>query len=1193
MKLKQLLILGALLLSGSASAAIVDGVRQAPATPTANVTAQEIKYGEAMYMYNVQAGQFFLGANDWSTRASVGRKGYKVFIDQYSADGSGAWDGKQFYWRDSVETQSAIKHVFMADDAGNMWVDNSGEANRLYNLIPQGNNVYRITPGTDNPSWNDVTYPGVYVGAVKANTLGGNTRLFWNVSPETEGAQLDWIFVSVEEYAAQIEGYTAAWTEYDSLVNVYNVALNLKTQLDVAKSQGLDVAAQEAVYLNEASSVETLEEAIAATKSIIAKYEEQNVDPSNPVDKTSLLANPDYTDGKTGWSDSNSDWAVSYNVAEHYDDTFNHYQDVKGAPAGVYALTLRGYCRPSSSGTAWDYYNNGQGHDLYLYASNATDTSKVMMPNIWVGKSSEELGVGSISTATDGNGQTWYVTNNMQGAEAYFNHEEFGPKYDAVLFFGLQGDSMRVGIRMDSKVGADWALWDNWRLTYYGGKAEAYQMWLDNLKANAPKFPEDAVATAGMIDEYNSLVEGLTGSTYDEIAAAMATLDDAAAAINKNIELWQNYADSVAMGLEIIAKGYAGDPVDLLGDYVEFDAEDIMSEMALTSEELVAEMAKLSELIEGAKTCVLPGTDVTKDYLINYNFEHSTKGYGWNGSFTDVAGPSNNKCMEAYEKKNFDIYQVVKNANKGVYEISFNGFFRNGPNADAYAEYQALKEEGKTVEPQAWVYVNNNMTPMKNCYDEEVPVGTLYSATEVYGPTPYVPAEDSTGYWYPNGMADAGTAFAQDMYKSTAYGIVVNKGDELRIGVKGNLGTYVWAIWDNFKMVYLGNNVEVITPLLEKAIADANTNLAKRVGKEVRPLLSTAIAAGEAALGTNDGDQMFAALSDLFATNDTVNVSVAAFNEVYAYAETIFEAVAACENAAIVDEAMTLAVTITEGIDAEGGCAYATSEIAALNEQIALMLVKLNLPAGYENASDDNPVDMSKVLMNGDFGDAAGVASADGWQGAAGALGGDFGYEFYMKTFDLYQDIKGIPNGTYRLEVPAFARVGFSANDYDLFYAQKDTTGAYIYATAGEKSATAPVALCATGAISENLADGSTSVGSSLYVPNTMSSAIAWFSAGYYVNALHIEVTDGTLRVGIKKDAVGDGDWVMMDGFKLIYLGTESKGIQDVVAADGQVVSVSVYGANGAQLNGMKKGLNIIRTVYANGAVKVKKVMVK
>ena len=105
---------------------------------------------------------------------------------------------------------------------------------------------------------------------------------------------------------------------------------------------------------------------------------------------------------------------------------------------------------------------------------------------------------------------------------------------------------------------------------------------------------------------------------------------------------------------------------------------------------------------------------------MNPDFEHEEKGYGWTGSFTDVAGPANNKCMEAYEKKNFDIYQVVKGAPKGVYEISFNGFFRNGPNADAYAEYQALKEEGKTVAPQAWIYVNNNMTPMKNCYDEEM-----------------------------------------------------------------------------------------------------------------------------------------------------------------------------------------------------------------------------------------------------------------------------------------------------------------------------------------------------------------------------------------------------------------------------------------------------------------------------------------
>lgn len=70
MKLKNLLILGAMLVVGSASAEIVDGVRQAPKVPKPNVTAQEIKWGETMYMFNVDAGQFFLGANDWNTRAS-------------------------------------------------------------------------------------------------------------------------------------------------------------------------------------------------------------------------------------------------------------------------------------------------------------------------------------------------------------------------------------------------------------------------------------------------------------------------------------------------------------------------------------------------------------------------------------------------------------------------------------------------------------------------------------------------------------------------------------------------------------------------------------------------------------------------------------------------------------------------------------------------------------------------------------------------------------------------------------------------------------------------------------------------------------------------------------------------------------------------------------------------------------------
>ena len=1185
MKLKQLLILGALLLSGSASAAIVDGVRQAPAMPA---PIEAFTDGTtSMYMYNVGAGKFFCGGNAWGTQTSVSETGYRVYFEQYIAEGAEAWDGTTVYFKDSCLAKSGkMMNVFFDNATGGCFVDRGSQGNYWWKLEKNTDNAYyRLSMAEANPNYQDWQVLADSVGRTYWGWDSANGTVISSfLNPANEGIHVDWAFCTIPAYDA-----------YQVELGVYNKAQELKALLDDVKGRGGDVSALETVYLNEASTIEEMEAAMETLRGMLDTL----VDPKNPIDKSYLMTNANLDDGATGWTGSSP--GVGNGTLEFYQANFDIYQEVTGLPNGVYGVSVQSYLRAGWAGepTHSAYINGTEDNRAYIYATNGVDSLATGVPSVYAGASEVSLASGE-SEVTTADGQILYIPNNMACAAAYFADAEHGPKYKKTILISVTDGTLKVGATQSYNSAGYWFEMDNWELTYYGTTPEAYQMVLDNALPNAPKFEDDVVCTAGMIEAYNEAIAELQGTkvtNQEELAAAMAVINNGIIAIQENIALWKTFNEAVALGQETIVDDKLdaeSDYVIALADYIEFEVEDILASMELDNEALLAEVDKILLLVdEAVKKGVLAGADVTKYYLVNPDFEHEEKGYGWTGSFTDVAGPANNKCMEAYEKNPFDIYQVVKGAPKGVYEISFNGFFRNGPNADAYAEYQALKEEGKTVEPQAWIYVNNNMTPMKNCYDEEVAVGTLYSAKEVYGPTPYVPAEDSTGYWYPNGMADAGTAFSMDMYRSYAYGIVMNDGDELRLGVKGNLGTYVWAIWDNFKMIFRGNKPDVIKPLLEEAIGNANANLAKRVGKEVRPMLNDAIAAGQAALGTGNGDEMFAALSGLFATNDTVNSSVSAFNEVYAYAETIFEAVAACENPTVVEEAMTLAVTITEGIDAEGGCTYATSEIAALNEQIALMLVKLNLPAGYENASDDNPVDMSKVLMNGDFGDAAGVASADGWQGTSGALGGDFGYEFYQKTFDFYQDLKGLPNGTYRVEVAAFARVGSSAGDYELFLAQADTTGAYLYATAGEKSATAPISLCGAGAISENLADGSTEVGNAIYVPNTMSSAIAWFSAGYYVNALHIEVTDGTLRIGMKKEAQGANDWVMMDGFKLIYLGTESKGIQDVVAADGQVVSVSVYGANGAQLNGMKKGLNIIRTVYANGAVKVKKVMVK
>lgn len=73
MKFKHLLFMGALLLT-AVSASALPTRRTKPAPNPAGSLA----YGQELYLYNIGAQKFFLGANSWNTRASVGDKGYKV-----------------------------------------------------------------------------------------------------------------------------------------------------------------------------------------------------------------------------------------------------------------------------------------------------------------------------------------------------------------------------------------------------------------------------------------------------------------------------------------------------------------------------------------------------------------------------------------------------------------------------------------------------------------------------------------------------------------------------------------------------------------------------------------------------------------------------------------------------------------------------------------------------------------------------------------------------------------------------------------------------------------------------------------------------------------------------------------------------------------------------------------------------------
>ena len=172
---------------------------------------------------------------------------------------------------------------------------------------------------------------------------------------------------------------------------------------------------------------------------------------------------------------------------------------------------------------------------------------------------------------------------------------------------------------------------------------------------------------------------------------------------------------------------------------------------------------------------------------------------------------------------------------------------------------------------------------------------------------------------------------------------------------------------------------------------------------------------------------------------------------------------------------------------------------------------------GTEDASEDNPLDMSYLITNPDFdarGNQNGLGAVKGWNGSPGADSRHYVScaEKYNTDFDVYQEKTGLPNGKYRLSCQGFYRGKNNPADKNaILYANDEET---------------PLM---------NILEEE---GNYAVKPNDMSQAHDCFSAGLYKdNSLIVTVVDGTLRFGVKKTAKVAGDWAIFDTFRLEYLG--------------------------------------------------------
>ena len=1063
MKKRLLFVLASAVLSLSAMAA--DWVHPVPAHV-------DIVFGDTVYLYNVKAQSFFLGANYWDTRASVSpTKGYKCVLEQTD-------DGITI--KDSVETKGGM-YYFWASAADNIWVDYATEGNIYWNFVANGDGSYNIY----NTLADLASYPlGTDLSTDNATILYLNES---DVDEETaKNYQNSWYIVTM-----------AAYDEYFAAYDVYAKAQDLKALIDEAASFGLDTNAAEAVYANTSSSLEELQAAYDTLLAAINDYKENAATPDNPQDLTATYipdADFEKNQGAGVWQRTHSaqNYQTSGTQGKMGDDTYfleawngssftgKTYVPITGLPNGVYQFTL-------------SVATNG-GNGCYVYAG--TDSVEV----------------------TTGSTMTPYT-----------------------VFTRVEDGNLEVGLNCPSAV-QNWIGIDDAKLLYLGNSVASYAYWVKTNMENAPEYGDDTFAQTSLIESYNALIQTdpASFSTVDEVLAYNDQFNAALAEVKENVAAYAAYQALIDEGEELMNAGYEGEEVNELSDYIMEDYDKISSEKALSTEEMIAETEKLAAMVESVKTnCLAPGMDCT-NLITNPNFDNRMNGWSHDENYADGAwgGLDSNPCVERWND-NFDFYQILTNVPNGVYELKVQAFYRpTGSTSGSYANYIA---DPTTDEILAYIYANKSQATICNIaahsYSENLE-NNCEAATDAAGNTVYVP----------NGMNSASNAFSRGDYENSVVGVVTD--GTLKIGIKSTEGTEGgrWSLWDNFRLTYLGYDEDALKALLEETIAQAQEL------EEADAIGAAELSALEAAteVEPETGEEMFDAIVALQTAIGNAEESIAAYEKLDAAIIDLDNAMTEYESTASETAINKAAALSEEAGNAYDDGSYSVEDIEAKIAEITNAIAALKLPADTENASDDNPVNMTVMIVNPSFE----TGDMTGWTRSS-AASGDTG-------------VKENSNATYTIENADGAYVFNTWNGSLVdFYVQQDVVGL----PAGTYMLEALLASDLGNVITLSAGDSSVEV-------TTTSEKNVGIEASLYFNVAEGET------VTIK---AASGTWFKADNFRLTYYGTESA--NSIVEVENNIASdpVAIYSVSGARINSLQKGINIVK--QANG--QVKKVYIK
>ena len=469
------------------------------------------------------------------------------------------------------------------------------------------------------------------------------------------------------------------------------------------------------------------------------------------------------------------------------------------------------------------------------------------------------------------------------------------------------------------------------------------------------------------------------------------------------------------------------------------------------------------------------------------------------------------------------------------------------------------------------------------------------------------------------------------------------KGEVVRMGVKAeNILSEGWTIFAPYHLYYKGNDPAVMKPVMEETI-----NLAKELANEAMTAdsLKALNAAITAADGAETGEQLMAAYKSINAAfgpaKNSANTYKTLADANKDLEQTLADRADKASEAAIAGANSEIALVkdiLKNGSLADADVPAEIEKIKAVKRELFRPIPGV-YPADYTEFALKNPrfqeswtgwertntsntsIENQNVLVNGDT-QSWGIA--EGWNNA------EFG-------FDIYQIVTDLPEGVWEVRAQGLARLtdnpgnitrGFGTQNPDeiagLYEVYADSI-AKLYANNDAVFLANPYLVPAAANNIEIMKDNNGGVGGwyemvdeatdpdnpvSYQIPNNRQAlasrlGVDWYDADgnidpegkWYENVVVTYVDEsGELKLGWGCPTLKANAWAPATNFRIIYYGPddprkENTGIREITAT--QTVERTIFSADGRRLNGLTKGLNIIKSKTADGKTVIHKVVIK